>query len=58
MLLGVSKYLIHIIHVFNDNNMCIYNLGTLSAKAGPAASCVGCLGFAGFSLVIDKIVGH
>lgn len=38
--------------------MCIYNLGTLSAKAGPAASCVGCLGFAGFSLVIDKIVGH
>ena len=34
---------------------------TLSARAGPAASCMGCVGFGGFSLVVDKImssVGH
>lgn len=30
---------------------------TLSAKAGPAAACVGCAGFAGFSFVVDKIMG-
>jgi import inner membrane translocase subunit TIM22 len=29
----------------------------LSAKGGPAASCIGCVGFAGFSLVVDKIMG-
>lgn len=31
---------------------------TLSAKGGPAAACIGCAGFAGFSLVVDKIMGH
>ena len=31
---------------------------TLSAKAGPAAACVGCAGFAGFSFVMDKLMGH
>jgi import inner membrane translocase subunit TIM22 len=32
--------------------------GTLSAKGGPAAACIGCIGFAGFSLVVDKIMGQ
>lgn len=31
--------------------------GTLSAKGGPAAACVGCAGFAGFSLLMDAIMG-
>jgi mitochondrial import inner membrane translocase subunit TIM22 len=31
---------------------------TLSAKGGPAAACVGCAGFAGFSIIVDKIMGH
>lgn len=31
--------------------------GALSAKGGPAAACIGCMGFAGFSLVMDKIMG-
>lgn len=30
---------------------------TLSASAGPAAACMGCAGFAGFSLVIEQIMG-
>lgn len=30
---------------------------TLSAKQGPAASCVGCVGFAGFSYLVDKVMG-
>jgi import inner membrane translocase subunit TIM22 len=30
---------------------------TLSAKGGPGAACIGCVGFAGFSLVVDKIMG-
>ncbi len=30
---------------------------TLSIKGGPAAACLGCAGFAGFSLVVDKIMG-
>lgn len=30
---------------------------TLAAKAGPSAACVGCAGFAGFSFVVDKIMG-
>jgi import inner membrane translocase subunit TIM22 len=30
---------------------------TLSAKGGPAAACLGCAGFAGFSIVVDKIMG-
>jgi import inner membrane translocase subunit TIM22 len=30
---------------------------TLSAKAGPSAACLGCVGFAGFSLVVDRIMG-
>lgn len=30
---------------------------TLSASGGPAAACIGCAGFAGFSLVVDKIMG-
>lgn len=30
---------------------------TLSAKGGPGAACLGCVGFAGFSLVVDKIMG-
>ena len=30
---------------------------TLSAKGGPAAACLGCAGFAGFSLIVDKIMG-
>jgi len=29
----------------------------MSAKAGPAAACFGCVGFASFSLVVDKIMG-
>ena len=32
--------------------------GGLSARAGPAAACIGCVGFGGFSLVVDKIMGH
>jgi import inner membrane translocase subunit TIM22 len=32
--------------------------GTLSASGGPAAACMGCAGFAGFSLIIDKVMGH
>lgn len=31
--------------------------GTMSAKGGPAAACIGCAGFAGFSLIVDKIMG-
>ena len=31
--------------------------GTLSAAGGPGASAMGCAGFAGFSLIIDKIMG-
>lgn len=31
--------------------------GAMSAKGGPAAACIGCAGFAGFSLVVDKIMG-
>ena len=30
---------------------------TLSAKGGPAASCMGCVGFGGFSFLVDKIMG-
>lgn len=30
---------------------------TLSAKGGPGAACIGCVGFAGFSFVVDKIMG-
>jgi import inner membrane translocase subunit TIM22 len=30
---------------------------TLSAKQGPAAACFGCVGFGGFSLVVDKLMG-
>lgn len=30
---------------------------TLSASGGPAAACLGCGGFAGFSLIIDKVMG-
>jgi len=30
---------------------------TLSAKGGPQAACIGCVGFAGFSFVVDKIMG-
>jgi import inner membrane translocase subunit TIM22 len=29
----------------------------LAMKGGPQAACVGCAGFAGFSLVVDKILG-
>jgi import inner membrane translocase subunit TIM22 len=32
--------------------------GTMAAKGGPGAACVGCAGFAGFSFVVDKITGH
>lgn len=32
--------------------------GTMSAKGGPAAVCMGCIGFAGFSLVMEKIMGQ
>jgi len=28
-----------------------------AAKAGPGAACFGCLGFAGFSVLIDKVMG-
>jgi import inner membrane translocase subunit TIM22 len=31
---------------------------TLSAKAGPQAACIGCIGFGGFSLIIDKVLGQ
>lgn len=31
---------------------------TMSAKAGLTASCVGCIGFGGFSLVVDAIMGE
>ena len=30
----------------------------LSAKGGPTAACLGCAGFAGFSFVMDKILGN
>ncbi len=29
----------------------------LSYKSGPAAMCIGCAGFAAFSVVIDKLMG-
>lgn len=32
--------------------------GTLSAKGGPTAACIGCAGFAGFSFAVDRIMGH
>ncbi len=31
---------------------------TMGAKGGPAAACLGCAGFAGFSLIVDKVMGH
>mmetsp|Transcript_3233 Transcript_3233/g.5713 ORF Transcript_3233/g.5713 Transcript_3233/m.5713 type:complete len:185 (+) Transcript_3233:208-762(+) len=30
---------------------------TLSASGGPGAACLGCAGFAGFSYLIDKVIG-
>ncbi len=30
----------------------------MQAKSGPQASAMGCAGFAAFSLVIDKVMGH
>nr|GEZ02344.1 mitochondrial import inner membrane translocase subunit TIM22-4-like [Tanacetum cinerariifolium] len=30
--------------------------GTLSAKGGPKAACIGCAGFAAFSVVIEKFL--
>ena len=40
----------------------LLNIGaTLSAKAGPAAACAGCVGFGGFSIVVNKVmsgIGH
>ncbi len=30
----------------------------MQAKSGPQASAVGCAGFAAFSLIIDKVMGH
>ena len=30
---------------------------TLAAKGGPGPACFGCVGFGGFSLVVDKILG-
>ena len=30
--------------------------GTLSASGGPGAACLGCVGFAGFSFLIDKVM--
>lgn len=32
--------------------------GAMQAKSGPQASALGCAGFAAFSLVIDKVMGH
>ena len=32
--------------------------GVMSARAGPAASCVGCAGFAAFNVIVSKIMGH
>eukprot|EP00899_Mesostigma_viride_P029179 jgi/Mesvir1/9446/Mv09843-RA.1 len=32
--------------------------GALAARAGPQAACLGCMGFAAFSAVIDKILDH
>ena len=29
---------------------------TLSAKSGPAAACVGCIGFGTFSLIADRVM--
>lgn len=31
--------------------------GTLSVTGGPAAACVGCTEIAGFSLLMDNIMG-
>eukprot|EP01040_Poterioochromonas_malhamensis_P016125 gene16126-18224_t len=30
---------------------------TLSAKGGPTAACIGCAGFAGFSFIMNKVMG-
>ncbi len=30
--------------------------GTISAKGGPAAACLGCIGFAGFSILIEAVM--
>jgi import inner membrane translocase subunit TIM22 len=30
--------------------------GTISAKGGPKAACMGCAGFAAFSVVIEKFL--
>mmetsp|Transcript_4378 Transcript_4378/g.8283 ORF Transcript_4378/g.8283 Transcript_4378/m.8283 type:complete len:171 (-) Transcript_4378:154-666(-) len=32
--------------------------GAMAAPQGPAAACIGCLGFAAFSAVIESIMGH
>ncbi|KAL3694460.1 hypothetical protein R1sor_008111 [Riccia sorocarpa] len=32
--------------------------GTLSARAGPQAACLGCAGFAAFSVAIEKLLDH
>ena len=32
--------------------------GTLAASAGPKAACAGCVTFAAFSAMIDKIMEH
>ncbi|GMI18003.1 hypothetical protein TrLO_g9064 [Triparma laevis f. longispina] len=30
----------------------------IQAKQGPQAACFGCIGFAAFSIIIDKVMGH
>jgi len=43
--------------VWNQMMSGCFSGGVMSAKAGPGAACLGCVGFAGFSVLIEKVMG-
>ena len=43
--------------VWNNVASGCFSGAALSAKAGPGPACLACVGFAGFSVIVDKIMG-